>query len=246
MKRFALLGIIAVLAIGLLIGPSLAEEMSVEAIMKAHVKALGGTEAIDKIKTVKRTGTSSMDGILGQMKGTTEEIFVVGKKSYQHTDYEMYMETSGWNGETGWTKNSMEALKDVTGEDLEDLESAAEISFLATIWQEYGNVALERLPDESYEGVDYIVLQIIGTEINCYLDPTTKLIAAMDMPFEDPDLGESELLIVTEDYNAHNGVMLPDSMTILIGEDLLVIENKYTETRINEPVDDAIFEKPKN
>jgi len=244
MKKLAAFGIAVIIALGLLIGPTLAEEMNVEAIMKAHVKAIGGTEALDKIKTVKRSATTSMDGVMGQMEGTSEEVFVVGKKSYQHTDFGVYVETSGWNGKTGWAKNSMEGLQDVTGEDLEFLESAAEVSLLATVWRAYGNAALKHLPDETYEGKQYQVLTIVETDIDFYLDPKTGLLAAMSMPFEDPELGEAELLIVTEDYNEYNGVMFPDSTMMVIGDDLIVIESEYTETKINGPVDNAVFEKP--
>ena len=245
MKSAAVLGIAVLGALCVLITPTIAEEMSVEALMKAHVKAMGGTEAMDKIKSIHRKGPASMDGAFGQMEGTIEKIVVIGKKAYSQTEFGVFVETSGWNGKTGWTENPMEGVQPITGDDLEFLESSAELSILTTVWHEYGNSALERADDVTYEGKTYHVLQIAGEEgLNFYLDPDTALLAGMSMPVDDPELGEGVLLITSEDYKEYEGVMLPTKMTIDIADSMIVIEMKYTEITINGDVDNSIFEKP--
>ena len=240
-RSIARLGLAATLALMTL--PSLAEE-NAETIMKAHVKALGGLEAIDKIKTIKRSGSAEMDGAFGQMSGTNEEIVVVGRKIYQKMDLGVFAETNAWDGTVGWKENSTEGVQDVEGEDLEFLQAGAEVSMLVSAWRGYGNAAILVQPEETHEGETYRVLMIAEADIKFYLDKKTNLLAGMTIPFEDPDFGEAVILVIFEDYEAHAGVQMANSVITDIGDGTIILENTYDKTKINEDVDETIFKKP--
>ena len=66
-----------------------------------------------------------------------------------------------------------------------------------------------------------------------FLDKKTKLIAAVSVKANDPNLGGDYLLNVTyDDYKAVAGVQLPHEVVIDIADGALILTRTYTETAI--------------
>ena len=78
-KKEAMLKPTTCLALGLTL--ILSSVARAEHIVAAHIEAIGGADAIAKIKTIRRTGKTEMKGLLAQ--GTIEQACVVGKKALQ-------------------------------------------------------------------------------------------------------------------------------------------------------------------
>ena len=136
MKKFALLGIATCVAIGLLNTKAHAEEANVEAIMKAHIDALGGMEALDKIRTIQRSGSASLGNPADRMyPGTYDEVIVIGEKFYWKIDVGILVTKSVWNGTEAWEDEQPRAgrVTEVNDGFLEFLKAMTNVSALVTV-----------------------------------------------------------------------------------------------------------------
>ena len=78
MKNIAAWVLSALLLMGMLTVPSVADDKGVEDLMKAHIEALGGEEALGKIKTISRSGVMYIEGDFGEFEGDYSESTIVG------------------------------------------------------------------------------------------------------------------------------------------------------------------------
>ena len=245
-RKFAIATILILLAGTGFVATLLTDPVSADAkneVLIAHEKAMGGAEAIGKLKNISRSGTAEMGGVFGEMSGTVTESIVFGKKYHQHMDLDGYYETSAWNGKTAWSKNPLDGESPVEGEDLEFFTMQATVSMLHSIWKQYGAFAFKSQPDVTYEGREYHVLELDTGDMTFYIDKETKLLGGITVPFEDPELGESEMTLYYDDYNEYEGVQIADTVGMDIGEGIIEIEMRYSDTKVNTKIDDKIFEK---
>jgi len=246
-KKLAIVTIFVVALGVVLVGAFVTDPVSANAkedLLVAHEEAMGGAAAIAKIKNISRSGTAEMGGAFGEMAGSVTESIVIGQKYHQNMDLGVFAEISAWNGKAGWSKNSMEGLSEIEGDDLEFLSMQATVSMLHSLWRAYGSISFKALPDESYEGRDYHVLELQTGDMTFYVDKETKLLGGVTLPFEDAELGESELTIYFDDYNEYEGVQIANTVGMDIGDGIVEIEMSYSETKVNTNIDDKIFEKP--
>ena len=79
------------------------------AVVKSHLKAVGGTDALGKIKSAKRSGQySAVSSLDGRFKGTVKQVGVVGKKAYQTIVTDAFVFKFRWNGTAGWVEEPTE------------------------------------------------------------------------------------------------------------------------------------------
>ena len=214
-------------------------------VIDAHIKALGGAEAVAKVKTIQRSGTAKLEGDFGQFEGSHAAAYVVGKKAYTKLDFDLFVEQNGWNGESGWKLSSQGGLTEVVGDDLEGLKMQAAVSPIVAIAKQYGRVALKDLGERELDDKKYLGIGIVDSMVVFYLDPQTKLIAAMTVAPDDAAAGgEATVKVSYDDYQEHGGVKVPDTVVIEIADGAFTIEMAYDETTINDPVDETLFESP--
>ena len=243
MKKLDVFGIAAVAAIGLLSTTTQAQEMNAEAIMKAHIKALGGMEAMDKVRTIKVGGSMSM--YMGdELLGTFELVWVVGKKFYQKIDLGVLVSNSAWNGTVGWIDTGNRP-RDLLHGEIGMFSRAVHFNPLVAVWKEYGIESIEVLPEETHEDKTYHVLQTSEqADIKYYLDKQNHLLARMSAPVEFVGLPFDECVSHFEDYASNDGALLPGAWTLIYGEGAAVQKFTVNESKINEDLDDSLFEKP--
>ena len=213
-----------------------------EHIVDAHIKAIGGADAIAKIKTIRRTGKTEMKGLPAQ--GTIEQACVVGKKALQVLDLGAYKQVLAWNGEDAWAMDSITGSKEATEQQLQQLRGIAAVNPIVGIKGENGASAFESWGEQEFEGAACEAFKVTG-ELTIYIDKNSKMFAGMTTKVNDPLLGgETTIKITYSDFAKHRGVMFPEKSTINIGDGALMITFEYTNTEINGKLDDSKFEKP--
>lgn len=245
MRKAIVLGIVALALAGIVGAVAFGEPPNVEEVMKAHVAAVGGKDAIENAKSIHRSGVATMGGVFGDMEGTFEEKSVLGKKAYTYIDMGVFNEKQGWNGEIGWKVNSMEGASDLQGPELDTIKTQLVLHPLASTWLDAGPDAINVLEDESLGGENYHVFQLAEAEnIKFFIDPESHLLSGVRIPVTDPTFGDTTILVRFDDYERYDGIMLPDTQHADIADGTIVIDYKYKETAINPELEDTIFEKP--
>jgi hypothetical protein len=221
------------------------DSVDVEEILNAHFEAVGGLDRLSEIKTVKRSGVAQLNGAFGKMSGTIEEAIVVGKKWYSKTDYRTYTETSAWNGIVGWKSSSVDGTKPLVGNELEAAMIDVNIDPLHSIYTQYSGGIFEQLKDEKFQGKECTAIRLEGGEIVYYIDKASNLLVGLKVPFEDPNLGDTTVVIQFSDYAEYDGVMFPNSSRTIIDDGAITVDYTYTKTEIDVELDEKIFESKK-
>lgn len=231
----------AIALFGLAVG---AQAQSVDEIVAASIKAIGGSDAIAKIKSLARIGTVEMAGDFGEFGGTMETTIIPGKKAYQSMDLEIVVQVSGWNGTVAWSDDGLAGLRELSGDEAMTIISTASIHPL--IDYKASGATLTKLEDEAVEDDPHFVLEMTpkaGPKLQLYISKATSLLTFIITSLNSPDVGELEVQIENIEYGEFEGVKLPIK-TLMSAGGLFEMETTFTETIINGEVDDSIFEKP--
>ena len=76
-----------------------------------------------------------------------------------------------------------------------------------------------------------------------YVCKKDDMLCRTSLKQNNPQFGEVEIIVQNSGYEAFGPVKLPVKNKISIG-DLFTIETTYDETKVNEDVDESIFDKP--
>ncbi|RKU22786.1 hypothetical protein C6499_19490 [Candidatus Poribacteria bacterium] len=247
MKILSKFTIIAFFAIGMSYNTS----ADVEGILKGHFEAVGGLERLSEIRTVKRSGDAQVTHFGGQpmpMPGIVETAVIIGKKSYTKTHYEWYSSTAVWNGTEGWKSTLYDGTTEFSAMELEIAKQKVYITPLQRSYEQHGSSAFRQLEDETFQGKECFVIQIIGVEgiekMFYYIDKTSNLLIGIKTPNTDPTFSSDTVIIHFGDYAEYNGVMFPNSRQVSIGNNELNANYTFTETEIDVTLDETIFDKP--
>jgi hypothetical protein len=213
-----------------------------EEIIDKNIKAQGGREALSALKSVLRKGAVKVDGSFGAMEGTVEEAVIPGKKAVRALDLAVFQQKDGWNGKTAWREGMM-GLQDLEGAEANQIKQMAELNpFL----QMADGTKAEKLNDETVKEVSYYVIQVTpaeGPAVKHFIDKESNQIARSTLKQNNPMFGEIEIVVEQSGYEQFGPVKLATKNTAKIG-DVFEIQTTYTETKVDEKVDEALFEKP--
>jgi len=232
------------LALVAALAPVAAAQTADEVIAK-NIKAQGGRDALMKLKAVERKGTVAVDGAFGQMEGTVEEIVIPWKKARRALDLTVFMQKDGWNGTVAW-REGMSGIQEIEGEDAQQIKQAVDLNPLVMIG-ERGTKA-EKLDDETIDDVACFVIQLSPKDrpvTKFFIDKKTDQIKRISLKQNSAQFGEVEVISEPSAYEKFGPVTLPTKTKVALG-DALKIETTFTETKVDGPVDEAIFEKPKD
>ena len=207
----------------------------VSAILKAHFKAVGGLGKLSDLRTVKRAGSVRLSGNFGAFDGTTETAIVVGKKVYTHSDFGVGVETTGYNGETGW-KASAEGVVDLSGDDLRFARAGIFLDPLQEIYEQFGASAFTESGARTIDGKECVLLDVVGAPLVFAIDKESHHVVEL--------MVESVLAIHFGDYAEYGGVMLANTTTVYIQSLAISIDITYKKTDVDVELDEAKFEKP--
>ena len=216
-------------------------------ILKAHFKAAGGLEQLNKINTVHRSGEMKM--ICGRTVGMTakfEETVIIGEKHIHKRNYYPYDSVSTvtivYNRTERWSTGSHSG------------SHAVFISPLQSFYDKYGNGAFRLSKDEIFSGKVCTVLRVAGSQVRFYIDKTSYLVRGLKMPYNTDVRRDRTMTIEYAVYTEYGGVMFPDTVTVSVDDprgearrDVGGFGYKYTykKTEIDVTLDKTLFGKPK-
>ena len=222
--------------------------MELNNILEAHFNAIGGLARLSEIRNVRRSGDAQLTQWNGQSvnkSGSVEIAAVVGKKSYNQHDFgELFSETSVWNGVGGW-KSVMGSSPTLLPEtEYGRVKSTTYVDPLQAIYEELGSSVFQQLEDELFRGKECSVIQVIDTEDVFYIDKVSNLLVGAKTIYTGLNVENAIAVLHYDDYTDYEGVMLPNSYEIFIGDGALTVNYTITKTEIDTQLDETIFEKP--
>ncbi|MDE0469546.1 MAG: RNA polymerase sigma factor [Candidatus Poribacteria bacterium] len=222
--------------------------MKLNDILESHFNAIGGLARLSEIRNVRRSGDAQLTQWNGQPvneSGRVEIAAVVGKKSYNQQDFgELFSETSVWNDEGGWKSvmgNSPTILPET---EYGRAKSTTYIDPLQAIYEELGSSVFQQIEDELFRGKECSVIRVIDTEDVFYIDKASNLLVGAKTTYTDLNVKNAIAVLHYADYTDYEGVMLPNSYEISIGDGALTVNYTITKTEIDSTLDETIFEKP--
>ena len=209
-------------------------------ILAKYTDAIGGQAAIDKMKTRVMKGTyTGFNGaeLVFEASLTAPDKFYVIVTTPQGTN------ERGFDGKVAWEKNSR-GVNELTNPVLDQMKSM----FLS-----FSNIKLkEEFPRLRLGGRDKIgdrdVVIVSGTTTDnhrerLFFDTETGLLLRR-ISYTETVIGVIPEQIDFEDYRDVDGLKLPFAVKISSVEPGLVSTRKYSEIKLNVPVDDSKFKIP--
>jgi len=217
---------------------SAAAAQSPSKILSAANKALGGEKALKTVTSWQMTGTIKRlsDGASGKYTA-----YASGGKLYGEAyDLGGFEVSSGYNGKSGWTRDSKDGLRTITGKSANDFQ--AEAAYRNARWLNakaektkinFGGVTT--LYDKQYDLVQLTTAK--GVRINLYFDCTTNLLFR-----EVIERGIDIKAYDYYDYRNVNGVQIPFWIKWRINGE--TTEIAINEAKLNQPVAKNLFDFP--
>ena len=222
--------------------------MKLNDILESHFNAIGGLARLSEIQNIQRFGEAQLTQWNGQPvneSGSVEIAAVVGKKSYNKLDFgELFREITIWNDTHGW-RSLMENSPTILPEtEYGRAKSSTYIYPLQAIYEELGSSVFQQIEDALFRGKECSVIRVIDTEDVFYIDKTSNLLVGAKTTYTTPNAKSAIAVLHYDDYTDYEGVMLPNSCEIFIGDGALVVSFTFTNTEIDIALDETIFEKP--
>ena len=220
--------------------PTPAPPPTSDQILAKYIEGVGGQAAIDKMKTFVMKGTYT--GVNGAALPYEVDL-AAPDKFYINVTAQQGTVERGFDGKAGWQRTSQGVIE-LGNPVLDDLKSTFVI---------FRNIKLkEQFAQMRFGGRDKIgdrsVLVINGRTTDnhrerLYFDAETGLLLRR-LSFLETPIGVIPNQIDFEDYRDVDGVKVPFTVKVSSVEPGLVSTRKYTEIKLNAPVDDAKFNKP--
>ena len=234
-------GVLASLAITLAFAIH-ASAQSPDKITKQAVKAMTngkGERALREVKSwqVKGTITNLTDGATGSYQAMAAQ-----PNLYTYALDLRGLETSaGYNGKSGWMRDSRDGLRTMTGQMSRDFQ--AEAGYRNARWLDYkkDKSKLTLAGQTTINGKPANTLALTtpkSVKIKLHFDAATGLLVREELP-----AGDATRIFDYSDFRPIGNVMEPHTINLTVGE--ARYEIKLDSIKHNSPVDRTIFEFPK-
>ncbi len=215
---------------------------TVKEILDRYVEALGGREAIEKIKSRAATGTVEL--VPMNLKGTFESYAAPEGKSHTKTSLTGIgdlIETT--DGKAAWTVNPIQGSREKSGAELAQAKITNDF---------YRDIRLDKLfPKIELKGVEKVGAReayvVVGSAEGApsetwYFDTKSGLMLRADITALSPE-GPQKMSMYFEDMRPVDGVMIPFRIRSQSPQFQIVMT--FTEIKHDAPIDEAKFAKPK-
>ena len=227
----------ALLVFTLVAEPMSAQEASIETVMEAHIKALGGKEAIEKVQSFHRNskagGTAGAYPIDGKME---EVVDLKNRRFWSLMDLGAYTKQSVLSGESNWTEDTQQGKKEMPEQEAGLVKLNIGISPLLSVHSEYPQ-ALTLGKEVKFNDKQCQEVLVHQAPIKFYVGTKSNLVEGIEI--------ESLGSITYEQYKAVEGVMFANRITTLMEPVGMKLVNDYTSTKINAEIDESLFGKEK-
>jgi len=214
---------------------------TIDQILAKYAEALGGSAAIDKLKS-------------RSMKGTwlTSNGITLGYEVYQTAPDKIYTVLSmpsqglterGFNGTVGWEKGAR-GVRDLRGEQLAYLRRYPDLFKDIKLREQFTRIDIARR--DQIDGRDVYVVRASSADDRreqLFFDAQTGLLVRR-ISYLPTLVGVIPEEIDFEDYRDVEGMKLPFTIRISAIDPFYSSTRKFTEVKLNVPVDDAKFDKP--
>jgi outer membrane lipoprotein-sorting protein len=236
-------------ALALLVGfTARASAQTADEIVEKHLTALGGREALGKLKSRAVTGTVTISSPAGDFSGPIESYFKAPNKSRTHMKVDLSSVGAGeleidqrFDGTTGFMINTMQGNSEITGNQLDNLRNNVFPSSLLNY--KAAGTKVEVLPKEKVDGKDAVILLITpktGSPVRMSLDAESYLpirtVTTIDMPQIG---GPVEQTAEFSDYRDVDGVKV--AFMLRLSNMAQSIAVRVAKVEHNTALDDAMF-----
>jgi hypothetical protein len=211
---------------------------SPDKILKQAEKALGGSKNLRAVKSQRKTGAIRRvkDGASGRLtEQTTQPNFY--NLLYDFNGFETEI---GYNGKSGWRRDSREGLQTLIGAESRDFSSEAD--YRNGLWLDYkkdkSKIAAGGRADVNGKSANVVHLTTAkGVTMKLYFDAATGLPQREEIPF-----GESRKIFDYNDYRNIGAVKIPFTIKIKDGEN--DYELTLDDAKINQQIAQTEFDFP--
>jgi zinc protease len=215
---------------------------TVAEILDKYVKALGGRDAIQKVKTRVAIGTVELAPM--NLKGIFESYAAPEAKSYTKITIAGIGDLlEGTDGKTAWSTNPIQGSRDRAGTELSQAKLLNDF---------YRDIRLEKLfAKMELKGIErvgerdaYVVIATaegVSPE-TWYFDTQTGLLIRSDVTAVTPE-GSQPMTVYYEDHRTVDGIQIPFRIRTQTPNFQIIMNS--TEVRHGTPIDDSKFAKPK-
>ena len=219
--------------------PVLLAQQKPERVLELAEKALGKKKAVSRVRSWKKRGLliRSSDGASGEI------VMQAAKPDNFNVFYEIrgFENEIGYNGKSGWIRDSREGLKTLTGDASRDLK--AEALFRNWGWTEYkkqkltitdsGSLSLDGMPS-----ISITLTNPLGVPLTLYFDAFNYHLLR-----EEIRAGDTLYSYDYSDYRSVNGVLEAFEVTAYMDNQRYVF--KFDQVVHNPKIADAEFDFPK-
>jgi len=246
-KHWLLTSIVALLTV---CRASLAYAQTVDEIVEKYLTATGGRAALAKLTSRVVTGTISLSTPAGELSGVIE-VYNKGplkqrtlvKIDASALGIGQIVQDQRFNGTTGYTIDSINGNRDMTGDQLETVRANTFPSPLLN-YKENGT-KIELAGREKVGDKDAFVLRMspkTGPAGSLFIDADTYLIVKTVATIDAPPVGTIEQTLSLSDYRDVDGVKVP--YKIRSTNQFQDVSITVTKVEQNSPIDDQMFSKP--
>jgi hypothetical protein len=223
-------------------GPAAAEasQPAVDAILDKYARALGGTDAIQKITTLVEKGT--VDTPERRMHAKIEVYQRVPDKGLVVLHSPMGDVIEGFNGRIGWESRAGRGVQDEAGDELARVKENASFLVGLRLKQDFSRthaLGVEKVGDRDAYSV--AAWRRDGGQVHFFFDAETGLLLRVRKRIESP-LGDLPQEMDFQDYRDVSGVKMPFTIRVVRIDGTTTCT--WDQVQANVPVDDSQFEKP--
>lgn len=219
-------------------GQAAAPQLTVDDVLNKYITAVGGQAAIDKLKTrvmkgTYMTGGNSMNLEISQAAPDKVHVMFVSPQGQMDR---------GYNGSAGWEKNPR-GVSDLSAAQLADLKSGFTLFRDLKLKEQFTRMSVrgDKLDGKSVNVITGSAAN--GKRERLYFDAETGFLLRRTVYTQTP-LGVIPEQADYEDYRDADGVKIPFTIKTAGIDGFSTGTRKFTEIKINAPIDDGIFNKP--
>jgi len=220
--------------------PSPTEQAVVDQILQRYEQALGGSEAIDAIKSYRMKGTFQLGSMTGIMENWEKE----PNKSLTVVEFpNIGALKKGFDGETRWVQTPIGTYSDSSPDEIAELERDAHVYNAGRIQDLFESMKLERKARLS--GRDVYMVEgkpAKGPAEMLFFDVENGLLVRWDMARRKEGRGTVFVKVHLDDYKDVGGVKVPFKIRFVFESFTFTVQ--VDELEHNIPIDDAMFKKP--
>jgi zinc protease len=216
---------------------------SVDDILDKYVKAIGGKEAIEKIKSRSMKGSFNIEAM--NMTGAVEMFTKAPNKSAMKIDLPNFgVVNRVFDGAKGWDLNPMSGLREVSGAELAQMKRSSDFHQEINFKKHYAKMEVKgKEKVGSYETYVIEATPPEGSVVKLFFDVSTGLLVRQDGESETPD-GKIPIETYIDEYKAVDGVKVAHTLKQV--NPMMTWAITISEVKSNVEIDEAKFNKPSN